>query len=245
MRTHAMQSLEDDLCRMPLITGPDSGVGGCNLNRRIAQARGYIDHYEKYGNCFDDMEPTYLNHPDILGKYAKAVSKDVRDFFGNRIGKAPYQNDLRMKITKLPSKYQVLWKMNEDGMKAYIMPVGKVFGYFNPETNEIGIDPVVFPELNDPERDYLRGMDIPDARRTIGEEIFHHGQKKTGVMDAYIRKFGADARKYIEGQAAHYTDQMYGRTGIYPEWKDDYRKLVDHYGEKKALGGCLNCSCAY
>lgn len=224
-------------------------LSGCSLNRRIAEAQGYIENYEKYSKCFDDMEPTYLNHPEILGKYAKPIAKDMREFFGKNIGKAPYQKDLKIAITKLPTTYQVLWKMYTDGKNASIKPVGikpvgKIFGYFNPDANEIGIDPAVFPELNDPERKYLKGMEIPDASRTLGEELFHHGQKKTGIMEAYIKKFGPDARKYIEGQAAHYSDQKYGSTKIYPEWKDDYRKLMDRYGEKKALEGCFNCFCA-
>lgn len=253
MAIKELEMLEQELFQTTMLDADSSGhhkpVSGCSLNRRIAEARGYIDNYEKNRNCFEGMEPVYLNHPEILSKYAKPIAKDMREFFGKKIGKAPYQKDLKMKITKLPTTYQVLWKMHTDGMNAYlkpaaIRPIGKIFGYFNPDANEIGIDSSVFPELNDPERKYLKGMEIPDASRTMGEELFHHGQKKTGIMDAYIKKFGPDARKYIEGQAAHYSDERYGKTRIYPEWKDDYRKLMDKHGEKRALEGCFNCFCA-
>lgn len=244
-----LNTIERELYEIPFLNGAHVGIqytpeDSCGLNRKIAEAQGFIGNYEKYGKCFDGIEPTYMNNPDLLGSYCKPVAKKVRDFYGEKLNVAPYQKDLKVKIGKLPTKYRVLWKINEDGIGTYIFPVGKTFGMLNPQTGEATIDPVVFPELGDPERKYLSGIRIPTPERVIGEEILHHGQAKLGILDNYIKKFGTKAKDYIEGQASTYADQLFGKTGVYPSEKAEYVKLMDKYGEKKALTGCLNCFCA-
>ena len=125
------------------------------------------------------------------------------------------------------------------GIRAKFVPVGKVFGYYDPAEDRIGIDPVVFPEANDPERETLkRYMEIPRAERTLGEEFSHKDQKDSGAIARYEIKLGPKkAREYIEGAAASINDYIFGSTGIYSNWKAKFRSLSRNIGLRRAYSG--------
>ncbi|GEM_PF-1925736 len=179
------------------------------------------------------------NYSDVVKKYLSPVIGKIKGYFSRVFGFTPLFRNVRIRIEKLPSRYLALIERVGDRIRMYIRPVGKVFGYYDAPTQTIGIDPCVFPELNDPEREVLKKYEmLLTPERVIGEEFVHNVQHRVGVMDR-LRKYAKKARDYIEGAAAYVSDRLFGRTNIYTREKREYEKLVEKCGEKRAfLGGC-------
>lgn len=211
----------------------------CKNSKSKAEATGIIENYNAVKDCFKDNEPTYLNHADTLKKYISPAVEKVNDFFGKKLGVAPYAKNLKVKMAKLPSKYGVALKKTKDGLKLIYVPIGKIFGMYNPDTEEHFVDPIGFGEFDDPEREYWKrlgvGDRIPDALPTNGHEYIHHAQNKLGIIQKAVSKLGDKARSYIEGYASTVSDKLFGKTHVYEPEKVAFEELVGKVGEKKAL----------
>jgi hypothetical protein len=216
-----------------------SGCQACKNPKKKAEATGIIENYDAVKDCFKDNEPTYLNHANTIRKYFSPAAEKVNDFFGKKLGAAPYAKNLKVKVAKLPSQYKRAIKKTRDGLKQYLIPVGKIFGLYNPETEEHTVDPICISEMDDPERKYWENLGIgdriPDGLPTNGHEYIHHAQNKFGIIKKAEDTLGSRARAYIEGYTSTLSDQLFGKTHVYEQEKEAFKQLVAKVGEKKAL----------
>jgi len=181
-------------------------------------------------------EPAFENQPELLKKYYRPVSYRISKYLESLIGKKPYFGDLRVRIKNL----ETVWFAIKTPLGYLpVFPVGKVYGKFNSEKNDIELDPSLFPELDSPLRRTLRkyGVEIPDAKRVFGEELIHSVQKKQGAIRNYMNNYGERAVEYIEGAAAYISDKLFGETGIYKTYKEKFKRLAQQIGLRKAFAG--------
>lgn len=183
-----------------------------------------------YSDDLIDLENKHEEEGIIRKYYTKAKEK-IQDYFSKKMERYPYFGDLKIGLEKLPT---YIGFVKEWG-KAKLKPVGKVFGMYSPETNTILIDPVVFEELDDPERGWLeKYFDIPSAENVIGHEMLHSDQENTGILGKLYRKYGEEARGYIEGAVSYVSDSIFGESGCYTRLKEGFSRLVDNIGLKRA-----------
>ncbi|MEM5798297.1 MAG: hypothetical protein QXP39_02550 [Candidatus Aenigmatarchaeota archaeon] len=179
---------------------------------------------------FELQSGLYDEQPVIEEKYLKKYYHKVKDklddFFKRHIGRQPYLGRIKIKLCKLPT---YLYKVGNK------IGISKIFGAYEPSSNSVYIDPVCLPELNDPERAYLKKyFRIPSAERTLAEELVHADQTNSGIISKSIYKYGKRAREYIEGAAAHIADMIYGYTDAYKSWKERFRRAMGSLGLRKA-----------
>ena len=177
-------------------------------------------------------EPEYEGpHRRLLEDYTQEAANGVGKYLQEELGKSPYFGGIKVRIEKLPTQYAIV--VSEDGVG--IVPVGKIFGYYDPRTDEIGIDPVVFEELDDFERGMLESyFEIPNAKRVIGEELIHSDQKRSGSMAKALEYGPEKGRARIEGAAAYIADLLFGKTRVYEPWKADFERRVESEGLRDA-----------
>ena len=167
----------------------------------------------------------------IIRKYYKRARQRIGDYFSKKMGRMPYFGDLKIGLAKLPTYFSLVKEWGKLKMK----PVGKVFGMYSPESNTVLVDPVVFKELADPERRWLRKyMDMPSGENVIGHEMLHCDQENTGILERLYRRYGEDARGYIEGAVSYVADSVFGESGCYTRLKEGFSRLVDRIGLKRA-----------
>lgn len=106
--------------------------------------------------------------PDRLPEIIEDAKERVSKYFG--IPK--YLLDLKYKIARLPSIYEVGIKRSGNYVLRYFRRVGKVLGIFDPFTDEVYIDPI-----NLRNKSYLR--------RTLIHELVHKAQKVLGKIGYY------------------------------------------------------------
>lgn len=195
-----------------------------------------------YGNSREDSHDaayteTYSHKfvPARLRKYITEASENIGNYFKNLMGVVPSFKDVTFNVRHLPTKFMEVYKVYENGyIEKSSVPVGKIFGTYNPETNEIEIDPsLVDSKLKKYYEDF--GFDVPSPERVVTEEMVHHVQNKTGSLARAIRKYGEKARDYIEGSASTIADRIAGETRIYPHEKEFYRKIEKAIGEGSAF----------
>jgi hypothetical protein len=194
------------------------------LWKRVGRRLGCVPYTKKFEPGEID-EPTYLNFGQVLSKYFRKVSKKIGDYFADRQGVVPYTGkDTKIAVRKLPTKWATF--VDNTG-NVYRAIIGKIYGFFSPKNDTIYTDPVNFPELKDPEKDYLRasGMPVNKGERVLGEELFHSYQEKAGSFKKY-------PISVIEGEANINCDKIFGRMGSYPKEIADYKR---EYGEKHMI----------
>ncbi len=182
-------------------------------------------------NALEALYSEELTDERVLKRYYTKSKARLYDFFVKNMDRLPYFGRLRIGLAKLPT-YIALVK---EWGRVKLRPIGKVFGLYSPETNTILIDPVVMPELDDPERAWLRKyMDIPSGESVLGHEMVHSDQANTGLMDRLYRKYGQQAREYVEGAASYICDAIFGKSGCYGKLKAWFGSLVEKSGLKRA-----------
>lgn len=187
-----------------------------------------------------ENKPIYENHPTLLKKYVGRATKWVSDYAKEKFGFEPSFRNVRVGIAKLPTMYQRVLEIGRDYIRQRIVPVGKVFGSYNPETKEMKIDSVVVPEINDPERYVLKkaGLKIPSAESVITHESVHSVQDESGAIWNYLRKFRGYARDKIEGMAEYVTDRIMGHESpIYAGPKRRIKSDIRQHGERNVFLG--------
>ena len=188
----------------------------------IGKKHGFVPYFRGMENLVSFRDLGELDYVDqeVEDDFAD-VKEAVTKYLAKEFGVVPYVKDLSVRVARLPT---YTWTfLNEDG-KIVERPVGKVFGLYDPTTREMVIDPVLL--RNSPERRWLeKYFQIPTRKRVMGEELLHHVQDVTKVIDYNERKFDRHtARNRIEGAAAEEADRLFGRTGLYQEEKEDYRR---------------------
>lgn len=185
----------------------------------------------RYKNSSEDG-PRYLDVPEsVYGSLNRAADRVV-GYLTGLLGKPPYLGDLKVRIARLPA---YVYQTAEGGVEH----VSKVFGLYDPNKGEAIIDPVLYADRDDPERNFLEnaGIEIPTAERVAAEEITHHVQSGQGIIDRLVERYGREARGYIEGAAASISDRLFGETPIYDGWKRRFRDFASRFGEKAAFQG--------
>lgn len=214
--------------------------------RKLGEKTGIITGYRKMKSLLQDEpleEPTYLNHPTVIGKYFRPLSRKIKRYFGESMDFAPYFKNLNISVEPLPTYARRFLEIGRGYIREHIVPVGKIFGMYKPETDEVKIDPIVLPEINDPKtsawRNFLKRYGISnDGESVLAHEMMHYVQKVTGTLDRYTEKAGSYARAYIEGAATDMSEDMLGkRQGVYSRETGLFRKLRRDYGRKKAFLG--------
>lgn len=214
--------------------------------RKLGEKTGIITGYRKLRSLLQDEpleEPTYLNHPTVLGKYFRPLGRKIKRYFGESMDFAPYFKKLNISVEPLPTFARRFLEIGRGYIREHIVPVGKIFGMYKPETDEIKVDPIVLPEINDPKtsawRNFLKRYGISnDGERVLVHEMTHYVQKVTGAIGRYLKKAGEYARPYIEGGATDMAEEILGkRQGVYDRETSLFRKLKRNYGRERAFLG--------
>jgi len=172
---------------------------------------------------------------EMARKYVLNPLRKITDYLRDKVGGLSLPERIEIEIRKLPTYYSFVLESVGNRIKLYLRPIAKIFGIAS--RNRIVVDPVIFPEIDDREREWLGT--IPPAERVIGEELIHEVQYYNGIVDR-LKRLGKRARNYLEGAAAYVSDKLFGKTGAYSEEKREYERLVERCGERRAfLGECL------
>ncbi len=176
-------------------------------------------------------EPRYLNAKRLLSDYFDSVQENVAWHFADEFGVLPFSEGLEIGVAELPTNYIV--ENNE------VVGVEKVFGLYDPSRKRILLDPVLFKELNHPERARLLRYlgELPTAERVLTEEFIHSVQDDLGIIYHHYNKYGPEkARAKIEGAAARESERIVGKTDrIYADYKRQYEDEVERKGRRKAF----------
>ncbi len=203
----------------------------------LGERLGFVPYTERFRDNIDpdnlDPKPRYLNGEDVVPDYFVDVEKKVRDHFAEEFGVLPYVDDLEISVAKLPTHY---WIFVDENGELVERPVSKVFGMYDPENRRIILDPVLFDEYNDPEKaELFKYMEIPTAERVLGEEFIHYIQDNLGILYHHYMHNSQEAQARIEGSAAGEADRVFGRTGVYTEFKRQYEDEVSRKGRRAAF----------
>jgi len=185
---------------------------------------------ESYGDSKGEAGPVYTN--DLSGKLKRAADYTIgklKDYFEKEIGIEVDESDftgVRISFGD-PEQYD-----NKNGN-----PIGDglILGLYDPETKEIVINRLYSDELelDGPNDSYFK---LPSMERVLAEELVHRLQDKYGSIDQASKKLGPKARGYIEGSAASIAEEALGEhTGIYKEWKEDYRNGIRRRGKRNGF----------
>src|SRR3989344_6514327 len=176
-------------------------------------------------------EPRYLNARNLLSDYFDSVQENVAWHFADEFGILPFAEGLEIGIADLPTDYVV--ENNE------VVGVNKVFGLYDPSRKRILLDPVLFKELNHPERARLLKYmcELPTVERVLTEEFIHSVQDDLWIIYHHYNRYGPEtARGKIEGAAARESERIVGKTDrIYADYKRQYENEVERKGRRKAF----------
>jgi hypothetical protein len=153
----------------------------------------------------DPMEvPNEPHYTGSLSEYLRTSTRNVTDkikrYFERKDGAVPYLGDVNVSAAKLPTYWGIFLQKTKDGLKAVPKIIGKVYGAFDPRTNDVYIDPVTF-NRNDPEAKYMI-MKHEGVEKTAAHEFAHVVQKKAGTLSRHTR---ADVEAEAELMAADIT----------------------------------------
>ena len=151
-----------------------------------------------YGRPVDYDTASLYNEPRLSiddsaepkrGMIYSALEK-IKDFSRSALGYVPNM-DLSVSLKPLSEYYtKLVWWPSGRYIKWLPVSAAKIVGQFNPETNEITLDPSA-------------------DESTVFHELFHGWQNAAGIIDDSVRKFGDNARKYIELMAEDVTESLY------------------------------------
>lgn len=183
-------------------------------------------------DLFSTEKPMYLGNDieiNAMKEYVPKTLDKISSYIEKIFGKRPVFSDKIVTVDKLPTTRDKKGK-----------PTSKIFGLYQPETGLTVYDKSIFPKLNDTERKELQeyGLLTQKTEDIVGHEAVHHVQKKTGAIRNYVKKFGDDARAYIEGIATKMTEYIFGRQQpIYATEQVLAENVIRRHGIKKAFTG--------
>ncbi len=175
------------------------------------------------------VEPRYSGLPDVARRWYKEAAEKVAEYYGKTQGWLPVigENISEVVVGKLPTKWGLFFERVKDGYRLVPKIVGKIYGAFDTKTKKLYLDTSNFPEVDDPEKPYLRASGLPTdtGLETPVHEINHTIQDKAGTLDRF-------SVEDIEGETSIVTEEIIGRriSGMYPLEKERYRQK---YGDRK------------
>ena len=190
----------------------------------------------------DSARDSYKKYTGFLEKYLRKTVKDIGRYIKDKWNEIPLFEGVEISIEELPTYCIKIIKKGEE----YLIPVAKIFGFYDPETRRMKFDPVIFRELKswkgyslEKTRGFFEkyGINIPKPERVIGEEHLHLHQDNSGIIDRLIRKYGKKSVDLIEGAASYISDKLFGETDAYRNEKQEFERLVNRFGEKRAFYG--------
>jgi hypothetical protein len=131
-----------------------------------------------------DLLQKELYEPELgsyLGATIKSAEKKVSAFFKRR------PKGLKYVIQRLPTYYALGFRKIGGAVRAYLRPIGKVLGTYDPHTDTIAIDPINLLDRN-------------LLEHTLVHELVHYYQKILGYLKIYPRAL-------IERMASYITDR--------------------------------------
>ena len=166
-----------------------------------------------------ENKPYFSNESRVLEKYWKCVEPKLKAYLKENLDYVPSFDDLEVEVAKLPTMY------GEDGSGK----VSKVLGAYNPGERKIYLDPIIFKEMDDPERKKLGYKE--DADETFMHELIHHVQRNLGSLHR-------QPRWYTEGVATKVTEDITRkRQRTYPEETKEVEDLSKHFTPEELLKG--------
>ncbi len=151
-------------------------------------------------------------HSDVADRFLESI-KDVYDIASRSLSGKGIKPALprKIRLRELPGKIGFEKYMKEEKGKLYIFVVPnvqKVFGYYNPETDEAVIDPILLKdtEFSKLMKEYGLKMRQPSLKEVLAEEtIVHKLQKDAGVLDKSGNyKYGREAIEGLAGALKEY-----------------------------------------
>lgn len=198
--------------------------------------------YTDNSGRFSLPEIDYGGHTDVADKFLKSV-ESVYNNADEKLSKKGIKPMLpgKIKLKELPGRigFEKYLKQEKGKLYIFVVPnVQKVFGYYNPETDEAVIDPILLKdtEFSKLMKEYGLKMKQPSLKEVITEEtIVHKLQKDAGALDKSRKyKYGREA---IEGLAGALKEYLGIDVAAYPYetcvMKNILKEIEKEYGIKK------------
>lgn len=182
--------------------------------------------YQPYLNYFQDAKQNSQDtgtssmpqievdkkHADVAEEFLKKVKEVYNDSYKKLSGKnIKPRLPSKIRLQELPGEigFEKYIKQEKGKLYIFIVPhVEKVFGYYNPETNEAVIDPLLLKDTEFSKLMKKYGLEIrqPSLREVLTEElILHPLQKDAGLLDRSEKyKYGKEAVEGLTGALKEY-----------------------------------------
>ncbi len=182
-------------------------------------------------------------HADVANKFLESI-KSVYAKADKKLSEKGIKPKLpgKIKLKELPGKigFDRYLKQEKGKLYIFVVPnVQKVFGYYNPETDEAVIDPILLKdtEFSKLMKEYgFKMKQQPSLKEVLTEEIIAHKlQKDAGALDKSRNyKYGREA---IEGLAGALKEYLGIDVVAYPYetcvMKKILKEIEKEYGIKK------------
>lgn len=151
-------------------------------------------------------------HADVAEKFLKGI-KDVYEGASRKLSEKGIRPALpkTIRLKELPGKigFEKYMKQEKGKLYIFVVPnVQKIFGYYNPETDEAVIDPILLKdtEFSKLMKEYGLQMRQPGLKEVLAEEaIVHKLQNDTGVLEKSRNyKYGREAVEGLAGALKEY-----------------------------------------
>jgi len=168
-----------------------------------------------------ENKPSFSNASRVLGRYWNDIEPNLKAYMKEALGYTPSFTDVDVEIAKLPTYV-------DEGNRL----VGKVHGMYDPETQKMYLDPALFKEFDDPEREVLKKYDLEGKPEEIMvHELVHHVQRNLGSLNTH-------PRGYIEGVATKVTEDITRkRQRTYPKETKEIEDLSKYFTPEELLKG--------
>lgn len=151
-------------------------------------------------------------HVDVADKFLESI-KSVYDSASRKLSEKGIKPKLpsTIRLQELPGKIGFEKYLKQENGKLYIFVVPnvqKVFGYYNPVTDEAVIDPILLKdtEFSKLMKEYGLKMKQPNLKEVLAEEtIVHKLQKDAGALDRGMNyKYNREAIEGLAGALKEY-----------------------------------------
>ncbi len=151
-------------------------------------------------------------HADVADKFLESI-KSVYAKADKKLSEKGIKPKLpgKIRLKELPGKigFDKYLKQEKGKLYIFVVPnVQKVFGYYNPETDEAVIDPILLKntEFSKLMKEYGLKMKQPSLKEVLAEEtIVHKLQKDAGALDKSRNyKYGREAIEGLAGALKEY-----------------------------------------
>lgn len=179
-------------------------------------------------------EPSYTDgvSRQVLGRYVRKAVDGLKTYY-KKLDESPTFRNATVSLGRLPIYVSRLTGRIK----------GVIHGEYNPDTHNVTInaDSVELPIPDSEVKRQLRQYNMTEMpENVVTHELGHHAQKETGALMRYIKKLRIPFfyKIPIEGGNTVVTEAVTGNPQTtYPEEQGFFRKLINRYGNKKAVLG--------